>query len=540
MSSTGVTEAKAPQKQEQTNREDTNVIVFVNVIFSLLCSENAKKKCSDEQQQSCKFALAEVVKEHVCYRSNIKEAGIPDKLYAYECEILCTDLYFDENGNCIDILGEYEKIITACETVETYLSGLTFPEGTKIQVCLNIMGVEPLPDVAWGFAFMADACCSNNIEDDELNDMIMENYEPFFMGYIEKGWSVRVTYIALMEVGLIFEAKNTEGNNKAIPVVQKRNPPQEVTNGKSKEIPIEKPIEKPIGTDTSTLVLTGHVEKNVVNISSFISFDCILDCIPPFNTIRLIDRLMGVDKIEEEIKASAFKSVASYIRGDNENGWKYLKEAGGASLDYVHKRLELISFVPGPGTIAGVADGLIYTFQEGFAWGDQEKMEELRERALLSYFFAIPFTKIVKYAAPTIKSAVAIGKMGKSAKALSAADKAVKEATIAKKAVKGAPKKVRKKASSARYKEKQKRRLTENAIAKERNNPESIQALEKYGMTYDEAISRTRFQLVRDTFNIWDKNNTPVGDVFQAGLSQIVNPYSSTNEKINDWRRTRK
>ena len=356
------------------------------------------------------------------------------------------------------------------------------------------------------------------------------------MEYIEKGWSVRVTYIALTELGLIFETRNTEENDKGKPVVQKRNPPQEVINGKAKEIPIENPI----GTDTSTLVLTGHVEKNVVNISSFISFDCILDCIPPFNTIRFIDRLMGVDKIEEKIIDSAIKSVASYVRGDNEDGWKYLKEAGGTSLDYVHKRLELISFVPGPGTIAGVADGLIYTFQEGFAWGDLEKMKELRNKALWSYAGAIPFTKIFKYAAPSIKSAVAIDKMGKSAKALSAADKAVKEATVAKKAVKGAPKKVRKKASGERYKKKQKRQSIEDAIAKERNNPENIQALEKYGMTYDEAIRRTRFQLFKDTLNLLGKNSTPKGDVVQAGVFQIINPYSSTNERINEWRGTRK
>ena len=528
MSSTGVTEAKAPQKQDQTKREDTNVIVFVNVVFSLLCSEGAKKDNCEEQQQYCKLALAEAVKEHVCYRSNIKDAGSLDKLYAYECEISCADLFFDEDGNCIDIFGEYQKIFAACEAVEEYLNGLTFPEGTNVQVCLNILGMEPLPDVAWGFAFMADACCSYNIEDDGLSDMIMDDYEPFFLDYIEKGWSVRVTYIALMEIGLIFEMRNTEEKNKAAPVVQKRKLAQEETNEK----PIEKPTEKPIDSESPSLVLTGHIEKNVVNISSFISFDSILDCIPPFNTIRFIDRLMGVDKIEEKIKDSAIKSISSYVSGDHENGWNYLKEAGGASLDYVHKRFELISFVPGPGTIAGVADGLIYTIQEGFAGDDLEKMKELRNEALWAYAGAIPFTKIIKYAAPTVKSAAAIGKMSKSAKALSAADEAVKEATVAKKTVKGASKKIRKQASSARYARKQKRRLIEDSVAKERNNPENIQALEKYGMTYEEAVSRTRFQLVRDTFNVWSKNSTPGGDFVQAVVQEKVNPYSSLNERL--------
>lgn len=528
MSSTGVTEAQAPQKQEQANREDTNVIVFVNVIFSLFCCEDVKKNSCEEQQQCCKLALAEAVKEHVCYRSNITEAGTPDKLYAYECEISCIDLYFDENGNCIDTLGEYQKIFKACEAVEEYLSGLTFSEGTNVQVCLNILGMEPLPDIAWGFAFMADACCSYNIEDDELSDMIMDEYEPFFLDYIEKGWSVRVTYIALMELGFIFETRNTEEKDKAIHVVQKRNPPHEGTNEK----PIEKTTERPIGTESPSSVLTGHIEKNVVNISSFISFDSILDCIPPFNIVRFIDRLWGVDKIEEKIKDSVTKSIASYVRGDYENGWNYLKEAGGASLDYVHKRLELISFVPGAGTIAGVADGLIYTFQEGFAWGDLKKMEELKSRALWAYAGAIPFTKIFKYSVPTIRSAIAIGKMSKRAKALSAANKAVKGATIAKKAVKGAPKKVRKQASSVRYARKKERRLIEDTVAKERNSPENIQILEKYGITYEEAVSRTRFQLVRDTFNIWSKNSTPVGDFVQAGVFQRINPYSSTNERL--------
>ncbi len=528
MASTGVVNAETPKKQEQTNREDVNVIVYVNVIFSLLCCEGVKKNSSEEQQQSCKLALAEAVREHVCYRSNITEAGTPDKLYAYECEILCTDLYFDENGNCIDTLGEYQKIFKACEAVEEYLSGLTFPEGTNVRVCLNILGMEPLPDVAWGFAFMADACCSYNIEDDELSDMIRDDYEPFFLDYIEKGWSVRVTYIALMELGLIFETRNTEEKDKTAYVVQKRNPPQEGTNEK----PIEIITEKPTDTESPSLVLTGHIEKNVVNISSFISFDSILDCIAPFNAIRLIDRFWGVDKIEKKFKDSATKSIASYVRGDYENGWNYLKEAGGASLDYVHKRLELIAFVPGPGTIAGVIDGLIYTVQEGFAWGDLEKMEELRNRALWAYAGAIPFTKIFKYSRPAVRSYMAIAKMSKSAKALSATDKAVKEATIAKKAVSGASKKVRKQASSARYARKQERRLIEDTIAKERNNPENIQALEKFGMTYEEAVSRTRFQLVKDTVKIVGKNSTPKGDVVQAGVFQIINPYSSTNERL--------
>ncbi len=159
-------------------------------------------------------------------------------------------------------------------------------------------------------------------------------------------------------------------------------------------------------------------------------------------------------------------------------------------------------------------------------------MEELRNRALWAYAGAIPFTKIFKYSRPAVRSYMAIAKMSKSAKALSATDKAVKEATIAKKAVSGASKKVRKQASSARYARKQERRLIEDTIAKERNNPENIQALEKFGMTYEEAVSRTRFQLVKDTVKIVGKNSTPKGDVVQAGVFQIINPYSSTNERL--------
>lgn len=80
MSSTGVTEAQAPQKQEQANREDTNVIVFVNVIFSLFCCEDVKKNSCEEQQQCCKLTLAEAVKLHDGGLKNYHQAGKPKKL----------------------------------------------------------------------------------------------------------------------------------------------------------------------------------------------------------------------------------------------------------------------------------------------------------------------------------------------------------------------------------------------------------------------------------------------------------------------------
>ena len=535
--STGIVGADIPDKQDCFERENVNILIFVNVVFSLISNKERVKSCSGKQNQCIDGAVATVVKEHPCFHSNILLEKNPDKIYAFECEIQCQDLYCDENGDCIDSIGAYSKILYACNRVNNYLNELVFPPDSIIQVCINVLGFEPISDIAWGFAFMSDACCPNNVEDEALNELIMDEYEPFFWEYINNNWKVNVVYISLMEYDMVFEITNNDvnKNSKQITNSTKGHPNLNQNDHNNhaideRNISLEKDTPQNTKDEKASITLEGHISKTEVNLSSFISFDHIMDCIPPFNVVRFLDRLTGVDKIENRIKENVRNSIQAYIRGDSSEGWRYLKDAGGASLDYVHKRLEVIAFVPGAGTIAGVVDGLIYTTQEGFAWGDLEKMEELRNRALYAYAGAVPFYKILKYGKPVVKAKNIITegseKIIKEKKLLSFAQKIYKKAEKA-------PKPKTKTSIKAFQKSRKELRSIKNNLEKMSSDPKYQEALREFGIKYEDAISNYKVTF-RDTIRVVDGKRTPLADVIQAAVFQVINPYSTTNEIIQD------
>lgn len=530
MSATGVVGADIPSKQECTEREDVNILIFVNVVFSLLPNAKNVNNCNTAQNKCVNGAIADIVKEHPCFHSNVSIENNPDKIYAFESDIQCQDLYCDENGECIDPIGAYTKILSACSKVDDYLSDLVFPPESKIQVCLNVMGFEPISDITWGFAFMADACCPNNVEDEILNELIMDEYEPYFIDYIKKSWKVNVIYIGLMEYGVVFEMFNQQEKSKSSNQIDrsKNGTLNQVIsdNGKpSKDTPKDDEPDSPI-------VLEGHVSQTRVNLSSFYSFDHILDCIPPLSVVRFIDRLTGVDKIENRMKENLNRSIMEYARGNSEEGWKHLKEAGAASLHYTHKRLELLAFVPGIGSIAGVADGYIYTIQEGIAYkyGEWEDGNKLKEQALWAYAGAIPFYKIVKYGKPVIKTGKVISE---------GSDKIIKErkrlalAQILYKKAAKAPKPKTKVTIREFHDSRKRLRVLKANLEKMRSNPEYQSALREYGIRYEDAISNYKVTY-HEKIRVLDGKKTPLADVIQAAVFQVVNPYSSTRELVRN------
>lgn len=538
MSATGVVGAEIPSKQECTEREDVNILIFVNVVFSLLPDAKNINSCNTAQNKCVNGAIADVVKEHPCYHSNISIEKNPDKIYAFEYDIQCQDLYCDENGECIDPIGAYTKILSACSKVDDYLCDLVFPPESKIQVCLNVMGFEPISDIAWGFAFMADACCPNNVEDEILNELIMDEYEPYFIDYIQKSWKVNVIYIGLMEYGVVFEIFNQQEKSKSSNHVDKsKNGTSNLDNSYD-----DKPSEDtPKNNEPdSSIVLEGHVSKTRVNLSSFISFDHILDCIPPFAVVRFIDRLTGVDKIENRMKESLNKSIMEYARGNSEEGWRHLKEAGGASLDYTHKRLDLISYFPGVGTIAGITNGWLYIFQEsyvGFNLGDIDEANRLNDKAFNSFVSAVPIYKIARYGRGVFQSGRVIyagsRNVRNAKRELALAREAYIEANRVKKTLKGATKAQRGPAIRNRYAAKQAVRNAEVALDYARNDVVYRNALKQYGIPYKDVLSNYK-ELFHGAIYAMDRINTPFADVVQNFLFQVRDPDSITNDAIRN------
>lgn len=490
---------------EKMEKQDIKVLVFVNVVFSFSDAEESTSNSSKPQSSNgIQCSIADCVNVRPYYHSNISICENPDKSYAYECNINCGDLYSDEEGTCIDPLGMYSKILDACYQIDDYFGKLFFENGTDVQVCINILGFEQLWDVVWGFAFLADACCQFNVEDSDLDELIMDEYEPFFLSYLEKGWKVNVVFIAFLEYYILYEIYNeNERNRKAVD-------PNKVLSAKisKDETIVKENLPDDNGdSDENTPLLEGRVEKNEIILSSFFTLNHFLDCVLPFGAIRLLDKVTGTDKIAEDIEDKIIRASVAFVKGDTDEGWDNLKQAGASSLDYTHKRLDIIGFAPGVGTVAGVADGLLYTVQEGYAaWnGDIDKAKELRTEALWAYAGAIPFAKVVKYGKTVAKSRKVIDS---GMKAIQNAEEAHAKADKLRKAAKATlnkskNKKKRKINNKKNAEAKKKEREARAELEKARNNEAYLEELNKYGVKYKDAMQKFKWSIRRD-FNAID------------------------------------
>lgn len=508
MMNKGTVNASSVKVIEKMEKQDIKVLVFVNVIFSFSDAEESTSNSSKPQSSNgIQCSIADCVNVRPYYRSDISICENPDKFYAYECNINCGDLYSDEEGTCIDPLGMYSKILDACYQIDEYFGKLIFENGTDVQVCINILGFEQLWDVVWGFAFLADACCQYNVEDPDLDELIMDEYEPFFISYLEKGWKVNVVFIAFLEYYILYEIYNeNERNKKAVDA-------NKVLSAKisQDETIVKENLPDDDGDgDENTLLLKGRVEKN--EISSFFSLSHFLDCVPPFAAIHLIDKVTGADKDLDNVGDKFVKASIAFIKGNTDEGWDNLKQAGASGLDLTHKRLDVLGFAPGVGTVAGVADGLLYTVQEGYAaWnGDIDKAEDLRTEALWAYAGAIPFAKVFKYGKAVSKSRKIIDS-GK--KAIEHAEKAHEKAKGLRKAAKvslnkSKNKKQRKINNKKNAEAKKNEREAWAELEKAKNNEAYLEELNKYGVKYKDAMEKFKWRIRRD-FNAIDSIYDP-------------------------------
>ncbi len=199
------TNASTPDTQAQDQTQDASVIVLINVHFNMLPSLSKKHKIQkDSGQQS---AFSNVVRNNLVYHSNTQLLQDPDDIKPKEITIPCQNLYFDEDFQCFDSQGEYMKIVEACHELEEFLKQKDneIPENSTVQVCINIIGYECIADVAWGLVSYLTLSSNDNIKDNSLIELIAEHQIPFLNPFKEKGWSINVIGMNIVENGLIFQ-----------------------------------------------------------------------------------------------------------------------------------------------------------------------------------------------------------------------------------------------------------------------------------------------------------------------------------------------
>lgn len=572
-------------EQEKINKEENEKLtikIIVNVNFSLIKKANNNETTTTTlSQKKYESSIANYVKVHTLYSPSIEIGELPDKIYNAEYDIDCSDLYFNENGQCVDSIGCYLKIHEACYSIYFYISQLSIPYDANVQVLINVLGDEPIYDLIWGFSFLADALCDYNIEDTELEGLIIEDYEPFFLEYIEKGWDVRVAHISIAEIGMLFEIDDynnivVEEGNVGDSKIDKENKEHQntkiakqeenktntdssvlkegVTNNNNTAIEGKNVRDSKIdneniehqkneilaqGNETGTdgFVLKGHVIK--YGLSDFHSYKLrsreeLVSFLPPFGAIHTINRIFGWDKIEEQVRHNIFNALIAYYNGDTSKGNNYLKSAGQDALELTHKRLEVLSFFPGVGTVTSIVDAGLYAIEENvvfFSGGSWEEVENLRNKAAWSLVGAIPFFKICKKGCAIIKGK----KLVEESKAIyKSAEKAYKVAKEELHTVKDCVKKIKKPKQKAKNDAKKyKRDAWYNLEQARKEYYEHFKPLiEPLGYFCYGDYSSSLKASIKHIIKIANASNTPKDDLFQSIIFQYLDPNSMTRENI--------
>ena len=572
-------------EQEKINKEENEKLtikIIVNVNFSLIKKANNNETTTTTlSQKKYESSIANYVKVHTLYSPSIEIGELPDKIYNAEYDIDCSDLYFNENGQCVDSIGCYLKIHEACFSIYFYISQLSIPYDANVQVLINVLGDEPIYDLIWGFSFLADALCDYNIEDTELEGLIIEDYEPFFLEYIEKGWDVRVAHISIAEIGMLFEIDDynnivVEEGNVGDSKIDKENKEHKntkiakqeenktntdssvlkegVTNNNNTAIEGKNVRDSKIGneniehqkneilaqgneTGTDGFVLKGHVIK--YGLSDFYSYKLrsieeLVSFLSPFGAIHTINRIFGWDKIEEQVRHNIFNALIAYYNGDTSKGNNYLKSAGQDALELTHKRLEVLSFVPGIGTVTSIVDAGLYAIEENvvfFSGGSWEEVENLRNKAAWSLVGAIPFFKICKKGCAIIKGK----KLVEESKAIyKSAEKAYKVAKEELNTVKDCVKKIKKPKQKAKNDAKKYMRDAWYNLEQARKEYyEHFKPLiEPLGYFCYGDYSSSLKSSIKHIIKIANASNTPKDDLFQSIIFQYLNPNSMTRENI--------
>lgn len=400
------TNASAPETQAQDQTQDASVIVLINVHFNMLPSLSKKHKIQkDSGQQS---AFSNVVRNNLVYHSNTQLLQDPDDIKPKEITIPCQDLYFDEDFQCFDSQGEYMKIVEACHELEEFLKQKAneVSENSTVQVCINIIGYECIADVAWGLVSYLTLPSYDNIKDNSLIELITEHQIPFLNPFKEKGWSINVIGMNIVENGLIFQINKPY--DKYLPNAY--NGQQKTTASSSSQdssqmslLPDEDKMysQAPQRTTPKRISLSAYKNASQAIIS-------------PMNLIKPSN---GLDRNKRHLN-----DVQSYVNGNQNAAKKKMKKIERNdvelfSLEGVHTVLDIASFVPAVSTATSIANAGIYLAEAGymFFFTDEEGAGEKVGQALISGVGAIPFSKLGAKAVKFFKGESKAGKAAEKA-----------------------------------------------------------------------------------------------------------------------------
>ena len=437
--------------------------VYINVGFSLYpinadsVADNSAKESTKTQGYNAFVNTLDSMVLHTAFIKNCINTNKEHSVIHKEFFVDCSDLLLDEQGYCADAYTAYLKILEALMMVDRCLSQY-YIRHEKVFAHINVYSFENLEDLAWGFAFMSDAMMSLNVYDKELENIILDDYSPYFIEYINQGWKTSVEYVGLFSATRVFflgiQNNQMVSSQPSHSLLSPSSRPP--SSAKQSPIPVEDdwvekdpffammhpyfgyggiPTIKGYGsleeTPSNPKVLDGYVainvgEKNGVQNSG----NEVLDIdeksygkqdkkqTNPNDAVTteadthpfLWFMYTGIKPIlfltHEGLKSSHFSdamdayflSIYFSSKGDEKKSRTYIKKGNKELSEFIHSTLEVASWFPIIGTAASVMDGIYYA---GQVWhscltGDVQSGIEYDHEFAWALIGAIPFAKLVR------------------------------------------------------------------------------------------------------------------------------------------------
>lgn len=435
--------------------ENTKIYIFVNLAFTVLLKPFSQSSFNTTEHFSIpsEYCVNQYVK---CIPVLSEPYKLGDKTNAkivtLDLEYDCSNLYFDEEGKCIDYPGMMELILEAISDVKIKLT--PYLSCKDAQVIISIVGMDNLPELIFGTGFLLDNKLDLSlVEDDIIEYFILSEYTPPLLDFINKGWSITVVDIKMLQLNLLLSISvtNETDRTKMHDIIDSSSvtkthssPTSEVNRPKSNEnLQNEtdqnrtdnlKPVEETLSTDivnkdnirddnTPLFHLSATYEENKPDYPVPPDIDIIdkikgqskflRKIIMPWAAFSLISDALGGEKIEDD----AWEILKAYLRGNKEEANRQWQKLGNDTLEYIHNTLDLVSFVPGVGALPSLLNAFIYGIEYDYAFfnGDMEKARDRQASCLIASAGAIPFFRIGR-AIPQV------GKMLKTTKYIDAID----------------------------------------------------------------------------------------------------------------------
>ena len=542
MSTSSFVDAKEPKSQAREQSQNVNIMVFVNVEFSLLTETHASTKQLDPIDAH--IAIADILDEHICYLPPIAIMDCPDRIFSHNIFIPCEGICFYEDGSFCDLEEVCKVIYDTCEEIVKYLDNLPISLESNVQVLINIVGYDFISDIVFGVASLVDENCPDDIEDESVRDFVyclLEEFNTISESFLCEGWNVKVAMISILEHGIAFDIDKDLQNTVNLIDNSKKNDNEKLTEENDNN-----------SNSDSQITLHGYVSKSDPDyaFSRSVQYYQMSKIINP--PLYILDKLTGAEDIERDLLLNIYYSVKAHYEGDKKKSQDYLKKAGFSTIDYLHNRLEIISLAPVIGSIPSFVDGVIYVAQEDIAFFSDGQLngvswEKYRNQALWSFAGVVPFVKWGKYT----KGFVTMGKSIKKIRLIDIYNKTFKTNLI--KEIKSAGPRLSKAQKGLKSLEshrppvggnrraKAKRKSWKNNKKKANNEVKSAEAAnnnlqetaQRVGMNYEEInlLSHSNgLELLKQIY----KSNLPLEELTQSLILQYINPYSTTRKKIKE------